>query len=140
MKKILMVLALVSLFVFALPAPVQATPSTISMEVSWGIWPFNKTVTVTSNTYANPTLTAKWSGGQPLLGAVISGEWEVTTGDGTTFTIGSPNFKVSSNNPNLPYTYKVDGMDQETGSIGEGHKFGPLDLIPQSPVVIKIGQ
>jgi len=141
MKKIVTILVLVSFFAFVLPpAPVQATPATISMEVSWGIWPFNETVTITSNTYANPTLTAKWSGGQPLFGAVIGGEWEVTAGDGTTFTIDSPNFKVTSNNPNLPYVYQADDMNPETGTIGEGHKFGPFDLIPQLPVTVTIGQ
>ena len=137
--RITFVFVLVSIFVFASPAAVQATPASTSMTVSWGMWPFNKTVTISSDTYANPTLTATWAGGQPVLGMVVGGGWNMKSENGTSFTVSSDKFKISSDNPNLPFKYVADGMTPETGVIGEG-KYFTFFLDPRIPVVITIGK
>jgi hypothetical protein len=130
------------ILVIVLPAtPVKATPASISMDVTWGTWPFCHSVTITSDTYANPTMTATWSGGQPFFGLIVGGHWDVVAGNGTEFEINSENFRVTSNSPNLSYEITMDKADPEIGSIGEkGHEFEPFRLIPQTPVVVTIGK
>lgn len=130
---------LVLFFAFAFPSVVGATPAAQTVKICWTEWVFLKQcVNIDTSAYANPAITARWNGAQPFMGMRFGGSWDISY-EGGSFNITPDYFRVTSTNPNLPYSIEVDDFETEIGVIGDGQTFGP-SMVLQSGVTITIGE
>ena len=138
-KVISFVLLVTIFFSFASPAGVQANPASQTVKICWTERVFSEQcINIDTSSYANPNITARWNGAQPFMGMRFGGSWDISY-EGGSFSISPDYFRVTSSNPNLPFTKQVDDFVAETGDIGEGQEFGPFITI-QSGVTITIGE